>query len=100
MAGALGLTGWYFGSKPTTATSQETVVHPAKGGMPWHTDDQDANFKYKYHPYGDERNDPKEAPSALHSVIVPNVNLPKVCYLFFCVLVEVVEEGRGDRSWE
>jgi hypothetical protein len=33
--------------------------------------------RYKYHPGGDPRNAPKEAPSALHSVIVPNVNLPK-----------------------
>jgi hypothetical protein len=32
----------------------------------------------RYHPGGDPRNPPKDAPSALHSVIVPNVNLPKV----------------------
>lgn len=34
--------------------------------------------RYQYHPGGDPRNPPKDAPSALHSVIVPNVNLPKV----------------------
>ena len=32
----------------------------------------------RYHPGGDPRNPPKDAPSAMHSVIVPNVNLPKV----------------------
>jgi hypothetical protein len=48
--------------------------------MPWQTDGSDKgdNFKYKYHPGGDPKKAPKEAPSALHSVIVPNVNLPKV----------------------
>lgn len=45
----------------------------SKGG-----DEQNANFKYQYHPGGDPNTQPKDAPSALHSVIVPNVNLPKV----------------------
>lgn len=45
----------------------------SKGG-----DEQSANFKYQYHPGGDPNAQPKDAPSALHSVIVPNVNLPKV----------------------
>jgi hypothetical protein len=36
------------------------------------------NALNRYHPGGDPRNPPKDAPSALHSVIVPNVNLPKV----------------------
>ena len=34
--------------------------------------------RYQYHPGGNPKNPPKDAPSALHSVIVPNVNLPKV----------------------
>lgn len=51
--------------------------------MPWQTDSSKGDaarqdFKYQYHPGGDPRNPPKDAPSALHSVIVPNVNLPKV----------------------
>jgi len=37
--------------------------------------------RYQYHPGGDPKNPPKDAPSALHSVIVPNVNLPKVTRL-------------------
>jgi hypothetical protein len=78
-----------------------------KGSMPWQTestkgDEAREHFKYqygytaillgwavlmfmnRYHPGGDPRNPPRDAPSALHSVIVPNVNLPKVkimhCY--------------------
>ena len=51
--------------------------------MPWQVDDAkdkeaDEHFKYKYHPGGDKSKSPKDAPSALNSVIVPNVNLPKV----------------------
>lgn len=52
--------------------------------MPWQEPESEGqkareHFKYQYHPGGDPRNPPKDAPSALHSVIVPNVNLPKVC---------------------
>lgn len=71
------------GRKPTSATS-EAKVNVAKGSMPWQTESSEGDnardhFKYQYHPGGDARNPPKDAPSALHSVIVPNVNLPKVC---------------------
>jgi len=50
--------------------------------MPWQTESSKGDaarehFKYQYHPGGDPKNPPKDAPSALHSVIVPNVNLPK-----------------------
>ena len=55
----------------------------AEGTMPWQVDsvkgkNPDEHFKYQYHPGGDKSKAPKDAPSALHSVIVPNVNLPKV----------------------
>jgi len=50
--------------------------------MPWQIEGQGKSasetFKYQYHPGGDPKAAPKNAPSALHSVIVPNVNLPKV----------------------
>ena len=52
--------------------------------MPWQTENakhdakHDEHFKYQYHPGGDPNKAPKDAPSALHSVIVPNVTLPKV----------------------
>ena len=48
--------------------------------MPWQTKDGDAreNFKYEYYPHGDPRNPAREAPSALNTVIIPNVTLPKV----------------------
>jgi len=81
MSGAFGLAGFYFGRKPTSTTSETAITTPAKN-MPWETegtsgDQARQNFKYTYHPGGDPKNPPKEAPSALHSVIVPNVNLPK-----------------------
>lgn len=54
--------------------------------MPWQTSSAggkaDEHFKYQYHPGGDKTKAPKNAPSALHSVIVPNVTLPKVSTLF------------------
>lgn len=81
MTGAFGLAGWYFGRKPTSASS-ETAVSMAPGSMPWQTestgDGADEHFKYQYHPEGDKTKKPKNAPSALNSVIVPNVTLPKV----------------------
>lgn len=53
--------------------------------MPWQVEGQgksaSEHFKYQYHPGGDPKAAPKNAPSALHSVIVPNVNLPKVSVL-------------------
>ena len=59
----------------------------AEGTMPWQTSSargeakQNEHFKYQYHPGGDSSKAPKDAPSALHSVIVPNVTLTKVCIL-------------------
>jgi len=81
MSGAFGLAGWYFGRKPTSASS-EAPVSMAPGTMPWQVesskgDQADEHFKYQYHPGGDKNKAPKDAPSALHSVIVPNVTLPK-----------------------
>jgi hypothetical protein len=66
------------GRKPTSATS-EAKISVAAGSMPWQTESSKGDdFKYQYHPGGNPKNPPKDAPSALHSVIVPNVNLPKV----------------------
>jgi len=81
MSGAFGLAGWHFGRKPTSASS-EAPVSMAPGTMPWQVesskgDQADEHFKYQYHPGGDKNKAPKDAPSALHSVIVPNVTLPK-----------------------
>ena len=55
----------------------------AEGSMPWQVGSAKGNeaedhFKYQYHPGGDKNKAPKDAPSALNSVIVPNVTLPKV----------------------
>jgi len=48
----------------------------AKEAMPWETGATEG--KYRYHPGGDGSLAPKDAPSALNVVVVPNVNLPKV----------------------
>ncbi|KAL8906391.1 MAG: hypothetical protein Q9207_002052 [Kuettlingeria erythrocarpa] len=81
MTGAFALAGYHFGRKPTSASS-EAPVSMAEGTMPWQTstakgDDKGTHFKYQYHPGGDKNKAPKNAPSALNSVIIPNVTLPK-----------------------
>lgn len=55
----------------------------AHNTMPWQSEASKGDkardkFKYKYHPGGDPTKPAKEAPSALNSVVVPNVTLPKV----------------------
>jgi hypothetical protein len=82
MSGAFGLAGFYFGRKPTSATSQADVS-VAESSMPWQVDhddhdDHSKHFKYQYHPKGDRSQSPKNAPSALNTVVIPNVTLPKV----------------------
>ncbi|KAK1768802.1 hypothetical protein QBC33DRAFT_533746 [Phialemonium atrogriseum] len=74
MVAALAGAGFYFGRSPTTSTS-ESAVSISKAGMPWETDG--AEGKYKYHPQGDVNAAPKDAPSAINVVVVPDVNLPK-----------------------
>ncbi|KAI9819186.1 MAG: hypothetical protein M1827_007342 [Pycnora praestabilis] len=81
MSFGFGLAGWHFGRKPTSSSSEQPVSM-AHGTMPWQTEsskgsEASEHFKYQYHPGGDPNSAPKDAPSALHSVIVPNVNLPK-----------------------
>jgi len=82
MSGAFGLAGWYFGRKPTSATS-EAEVSVANSSMPWEVEgdhdheDHSKHFKYQYHPRGD-KGSTKNAPSALNTVVIPNVTLPRV----------------------
>lgn len=40
--------------------------------MPWESEHLG---KYKYHPGGDPKSTPKDAPSALNTVVVPNVTM-------------------------
>lgn len=63
------------GRTPTKATD-EAHVEIAKSGMPWES--EGGQGKYSYHPGGDTRNAPKDAPSAINVVVVPDVTLPKV----------------------
>lgn len=44
-------------------------------GNPWETG---GTGKYQYYPGGDRSAEPKDAPSAVNTVVVPDVNLPKV----------------------
>ena len=68
----------YFGRKPTSVTS-ESNVRIGESAMPWEREgDGGKLFKYQYHPHGDRNQPLRNAPSALNSVIVPNVTLPKV----------------------
>jgi hypothetical protein len=85
MAATFSVVGFYFGRNPTSKTRfGEEQVNIAENSSPWtissdQIENNDKNnFKYMYHPRGDYRNAPRKAPSALNSVIVPNVTLPKV----------------------
>lgn len=64
--------GYYFGKTPTSSTSETSV---SKAGMPWETGSTEG--KYRYFPGGDQSAEPKDAPSAVNVVVVPDVNLPK-----------------------
>lgn len=51
--------------------------------MPWQQGESQGNSpdehsKYQYHPGGDPSKGVKDAPSALHTTIVPNVTLSRV----------------------
>ncbi|KAK1976417.1 hypothetical protein LZ30DRAFT_603536 [Colletotrichum cereale] len=71
MVAALGGAGLYFGRSPTSSTSESPVL---KAGMPWETQGEG---KYMYHPGGNPNNAPRDAPSAVNTVIIPDVTLPK-----------------------
>ncbi|PYH44942.1 uncharacterized protein BP01DRAFT_357293 [Aspergillus saccharolyticus JOP 1030-1] len=66
----------YFGRKPTSVTS-ESNVRIGESAMPWEQADSEGKvYKYQYHPHGDKSQPLRNAPSALNTVIVPNVTLP------------------------
>ncbi|EED13894.1 conserved hypothetical protein [Talaromyces stipitatus ATCC 10500] len=75
MSGAFMLAGWFFGRKPTSVTS-ESNVRIGESAMPWEGESDGKVFKYQYHPHGDKSQPLRNAPSALNTVIVPNVTLP------------------------
>ncbi|KFY94032.1 hypothetical protein V498_04089 [Pseudogymnoascus sp. VKM F-4517 (FW-2822)] len=79
MCAAVGGAGYYLGANPTSGTS-EAQIATSPNSKPWEKpapSDSKGDFKYQYHPGGNPANAPRDAPSALHSVIIPNVNLPK-----------------------
>ncbi len=67
-------------TNPTSNTS-EASVNKKVDSEPWKTG---ASGKYQYHPGGDPNAAPRDAPSALNEVIVPNVTLPKVGSVLSC----------------
>lgn len=70
-------TGRFFGRKPTSVTS-ESNVRIGESAMPWEGDSEGKVYKYQYHPHGDKSQPLRNAPSALNTVIVPDVTLPAV----------------------
>lgn len=78
MGGAAILAGYNLSSRPTSATSQEKV-EIAPNSMPWQRGHEDSErvSKYKYHPGGNKKAEPMDAPSALNSVIIGPVTMPK-----------------------
>lgn len=47
--------------------------------MPWDATSEGGKvYKYQYHPHGDKNQPLRAAPSAMNTVIVPNVTLPEV----------------------
>lgn len=74
MVCALAGAGFYFGRSPTKSTSENEVAM-SKNSMPWESGS--THGKYQYHPGGDTSAAPKDAPSAVNVVVVPNVSLPK-----------------------
>lgn len=68
----------YFGTKPTTISSEESNVRIAESAMPWKADHEGKVYKYQYHPHGDKSQPLRNAPSAMNTVIVPDVTLPEV----------------------
>ena len=63
-AAIFGAAGYHLGKKGGNANPESNV---AIAHQPWETHDEDADYKYKYHPGGDPANPPREAPGALHS---------------------------------
>ncbi|KAJ5372213.1 hypothetical protein N7517_004219 [Penicillium concentricum] len=77
MSGAFLIAGWYFGRKPTSVNS-ESNVRIGESAMPWQGQSEDGKvYKYQYHPHGDKSQPLRAAPSAMNTVIVPNVTLPE-----------------------
>jgi hypothetical protein len=72
------------GRSPTKSTSESDVPLASKS-MPWETDA--THGKYQYYPGGDSSAAPKDAPSAINTVVVPDVELPKVRAFALCGLL-------------
>lgn len=90
MTGAFALVGWHFSRNPTSSSSEHRVAR-VPDSEPWKTG---SSGKYQYHPGGDASRGRKDAPSALNEVVIPNVNLPKVC-LYIHALIGFLADFAG-----
>lgn len=72
--GAIGVFAYFFAGNPTKA-SDARPVPAVPGSEPWRG--EGGTGKYMYYPQGNPMHPPKQAPSALNHVVIPNVNLPK-----------------------
>jgi hypothetical protein len=77
----VGAYGWY---QPHfwAAITGETKVSKIEGTEPWKDGAEGSTGKYRYHARATPGKEArvKDAPSALNTVIVPNVNLPRVSW--------------------
>jgi len=73
-AGMLGISGWVFSTFNINGDGSYEVTK-IDNSEPWKDDTHSG--KYKYYPNGDTSKEPKPAPTALHTTIVPNVTLPR-----------------------
>jgi len=82
----MGGVGYFSGIKSQKANSESSVVMAKTGpSTPWSEDSgtkvnpenlSDTEvYSYRYHPGGDPRNPPRDAPSAIHKTVV-NVKIP------------------------
>lgn len=62
--------------------------------MPW--EGEESTGKYSYHPAGDSNASPRDAPSAINVVVIPDVNLPKVSSTSVAALVLLNRREQDD----
>ena len=75
----------FIAARPTGMNSEARVV-TAHESEPWKSG---RSSIYQYHPGGDVTAEPRDAPSALNTHIIPDVNLPKVGLRQLCLAPEL-----------
>ncbi len=75
-AATLALSGFFLPRFAQTLFGEAVEVPQVPESEPWKRNGADRG-KYKFYPRGEPLRGEREAPSAMHSVVVQNVNLPK-----------------------